>query len=274
MGNKTSSDGTLQGKKILENKINMSKKTGVLNVAEQGLKYKSKFWMNLENPDLMESLKSLDISRNDLENLPVQICNLHKVKVLIANNCSLIEIIDISTLTQLTDIQLPHNALENGKIQGLPASLLKCDLSFNHFFMLPSELSPLANLKELNLSHNAIELLDGIGALISLTQIYLDHNKLREVPIEIENLTQLKLLSLKHNLITKRAVTREGQSLPPGLFTSTELNRLDLEGNASITKSEVLDFQGIESFLERRKKIKDKHVQGGALGDLSLFGIE
>lgn len=274
MGNKTSSDGTLQGKKVLESKVNMSKKTGVLNVSEQGLKFKSKFWINLENPEIMESLKSLDLSKNDLEKLPTCICNLLKLKVFIANYCNLIEIIDLSSLSQLNDLQLSHNALENGKISGFPINLLKFDLSFNQFYIFPSELICLSNLKELNLSHNSIELLDGIGALISLTQLYLDHNRLREIPIEIENLTQLKLLSLKNNLLTKRAVTREGQSLPSGLFTSTELNRLDLEGNISIKKSEVLDFQGIEHFLERRKKIKDKHVQGGALGDLSLFGIE
>jgi Leucine-rich repeat (LRR) protein len=273
MGNKTSSDGTLQGKKVLESKLNMAKKTGVLNVSEQGLKYKSKFWFNFENPEFTE-LKSLDLSRNELEKLPIQICNLLKVKVLMVANCQLVEILDISNLSQLADLQAAHNSLENGRIMGLPLSLTRCDLSFNHYFIFPSELMGLSNLKELNLSNNALELLDGIGVLVTLTHLYLDHNKLREVPIDIENLSQLKLLSLKWNLLTKNAVTREGQSLPSGLFTSTELNRLELEGNSSIAKSEVLNFDGIDDFLERRKKVKDKHVHGGGLGDLSLFGIQ
>jgi Leucine-rich repeat (LRR) protein len=275
MGNKTSSDGTLQGKKVLESKLNMSKKTGVLNVTEQGLKIKSKFWFNLEDPAVIESLKSLDLSKNDLERLPIQVCHLIKVKVLILNRCQLSEILDLSSLTQLTDFQATHNTLENGKILGLPSSsLLRCDLSFNHYFIFPSELNCLSNLKELNLSHNSLELLDGIGALVSLTHLTLDYNKLREIPPEIENLSQLKFLSLKHNLFTKHAVTREGQSLPSSLFTSTELNRLELEGNSALTKAEVLNFDGITDFLDRRKKVKDKHVQGGALGDLALFGIE
>jgi hypothetical protein len=273
MGNKTSSDGTLQGKKVLESKLNMAKKTGVLNVSEQGLKYKSKFWLNFENPEFAE-LKSLDLSRNELETLPIQICNLSKVKILMIANCQLIEILDLTNLSQLTELQAAHNLLENGKIMGLPPCLSRCDLSFNRYFIFPCELTGLSNLKELNLSNNALELLDGIGVLVTLTHLYLDHNRLREVPIEIENLSQLKLLSLKFNLLSKHAATREGQSLPSGLFTSTSLNRLELEGNTSISKSEVLDFDGIDDFLERRKKVKDKHVQGGALGDLSLFGIQ
>jgi Leucine-rich repeat (LRR) protein len=275
MGNKTSSDGTLQGKKVLESKLQMAKKTGVLNVTEQGLTLKSKFWFNLEDPAVTESLKSLDVSKNALQRLPPQLSHLVKIKVLIANRCQLIEILDLSSLTQLADFQASHNSLENGKVVGLPSSsLLRCDLSFNQFFLFPMELNCLSNLKELNLSHNSLELLEGIGALVSLSHLYLDSNKLREIPIEIENLSQLKLLSLKHNLLTKLAVTREGQSLPPGLFISTELNRLELEGNHSITKAEVLDFDGINYFLDRRKKVKDKHVQGGALGDLALFGID
>lgn len=273
MGNKTSSDGTLQGKKVLESKLQMAKKTSVLNVSEQGLTLKSKFWLNFENPDY-EELKSLDLSRNELGMLPNQINHLLKLKVLILTHCQLIEILDLSHFIQLTDLQAAHNLLENGKIQRLPISLLRCDLSFNRYFIFPSELMGLSNLKELNLSNNDLELLEGIGVLVTLTHLYLDHNRLREIPIEIENLSQLKFLSLKFNLLSKNAVTREGPSLPSGLFTSTSLNRLELEGNTSIKKSEVLAFDGIDDFLERRKKVKDKHVQGGALGDLSLFGIQ
>lgn len=274
MGNQTSADGTLQGKKVLESKLNMSKKTNVLNVSDQKLQFKSKFWINFSNPDISNNLKSLDISRNSIERIPNEIARLVGLKVLIVNNCQLTEVIDLTLLIQLNEFQGSQNALENGKIFGFPQSLIRCDLSFNHFFMFPSELSSLSNLKELNLSNNAIELLDGIGMLISLTQLYLDNNRLRELPEEIQNLSQLKLLSVKYNLFTKRAVTRNDQSIPAGLFLSTELNRLELEGNTSITKAEVLDFDGINAFLERRKKVKDKHIQGGALGDLSLFGIE
>lgn len=275
MGNKTSSDGTQQGKKILENKLNMSIKTNVLNISEQKLTLKSKYWLNFKNNNqLKDNLKSLDISRNNLERIPEEIIELYKLKVLIINSCNLNELNDITLLIQLNELQCNHNNLENGKLYGLPQSLIRIDLSYNNFFMFPSELSNLTNLKELNLSNNGIELLEGIGLLTSLTQLYLDNNRLRELPEEIQNLSQLKLLSLKFNLFTKRAVTREGQSFPSGLFLSTKLNRLDLEGNSSITKAEVLDFEGINAFLDRRKEVKDKHIQGGALGDLSLFGIE
>lgn len=267
MGNNKSND-------ILNNKLNMSIKTSILNISNNSLIYKSKFWLNFNNIEIQNKIKSLDISLNNIERIPIEILNLIKLKILIINSCKLIELIDLNILIQLNELQCNHNMLENGKIFGLPQSLIRCDLSYNHFFMFPIELTNLINLKELNLSNNSIELLEGIGSLTSLNLLYLDNNRLRELPEEIQNLSQLKLLSVKFNLFTKRAVTREGQSFPVGLFLSTQLNHLELEGNQSITKAEVLDFEGIDAFLERRKKIKDKHIQGGALSDFSLFGIE
>jgi len=46
-----------------------------------------------------------------------------------------------------------------------------------------------------------------------------------------------------------------------------------VEGN-SISKAQLVDFEGFERFLERRAKTKDKDLQGGALADHSLCGLD
>ena len=48
---------------------------------------------------------------------------------------------------------------------------------------------------------------------------------------------------------------------------------LDLFGNP-ITKVDVMKFDGVEVFLERRKLQKDKSFSGGASSDHSLFGLD
>jgi hypothetical protein len=35
-----------------------------------------------------------------------------------------------------------------------------------------------------------------------------------------------------------------------------------------------MSFEGVEDFIARRKKNKDKLLQGGGLLDLSFFGLE
>eukprot|EP00602_Paraphysomonas_sp_CaronLab_P002407 CAMPEP_0185034884 /NCGR_PEP_ID=MMETSP1103-20130426/25232_1 /TAXON_ID=36769 /ORGANISM="Paraphysomonas bandaiensis, Strain Caron Lab Isolate" /LENGTH=192 /DNA_ID=CAMNT_0027571713 /DNA_START=255 /DNA_END=833 /DNA_ORIENTATION=+ len=189
-------------------------------------------------------------------------------------SCKLTSLPDLSPLNQLCDLQASNNLLENGGLDLLPVSIIKCDLSHNRFNTFPIELVVLSNLKELTLSHNRITSLEGIGHLVSLTHLYLDHNQLREVPVEVRHLKVLKLISLKYNVIEKDAVSSAGQSIPAELFLETIVDHINLEGNTGLTKADVLKFEGIDAFLERRQKGKDKTLYGGALTDFSLFGID
>ena len=273
MGNQTSS-GSAKGKKVVASKFNMASKTGVLNLSEQGLKQKSSVWSQLADEELASKLKSLDLSQNSLKIIPAQVQSLLKLKTLIVSRCELTCLIDLRNLDQLTDIQAGDNYLGNGTLDGFPSSIQRCDLSMNRFSSFPLELITLVNLRDLNLSGNALESVDGIGAMALLTHVHLDNNLLRELPVEIGELRKLKFISLKCNLIGPRAVTRDSQSLPSGLFTDTSLDHIDLHGNADLRKADVMGFEGVEVFLERRRKTKDKSVQGGGLLDLTLFGIE
>ena len=47
---------------------------------------------------------------------------------------------------------------------------------------------------------------------------------------------------------------------------------LDLSGNQMLSKAIVMEFKGMEVFIERRKRSLDRNLAGGTLMDSSLFG--
>ena len=96
-----------------------------------------------------------------------------------------------------------------------------------------------------------------------------------ELPDEISQLTKIKKISLKRNQIKKFSLSKSdhSQSIPSSLFNSTGILNIDLEGNP-LSKTDVMKFDGVESFLERRKSLKNKALSGGGLNDNSLFGLE
>jgi hypothetical protein len=52
----------------------------------------------------------------------------------------------------------------------------------------------------------------------------------------------------------------------------TVLTVLDLSGNQMLSKAIVMEFKGMEVFIERRKRSLDRNLAGGTLMDSSLFG--
>ena len=173
-------------------------------------------------------------------------------------------------------------------------SLKQLKLNHNQIHTIPPQLySPLlVKLELLDLSNNNIEVLPtGIQHLVSLQQLNLDHNALLSLPNEIGKLFKLKSLSLQYNQIqrivqddnrttkynttttTTTTANTTTQPLPESLFTDTALIDLNLAGNP-MTNTQLNEFQGFSTFLERRQKLKSKNIYGGALTDLSVCGLD
>lgn len=262
------------GKEVIEIKLKMSAKTGVLNLSGQSLSLKSSTWSRLACHDFVNKLTSLDLSKNPLKQLPREILSLTLLKTINLADCQLSSLLDLSNLSNLTTLNISHNSLSASGVDQLPSSLVKVDLSFNQLQCIPGELFGCYQITELNLSNNLIENLNGIGVLINITHLYLDHNRLSELPDEIGSLSQLKFLSLKCNLLCPFAESSQRNSLPPELFLNTCLDHLELEGNIGLTNASVLKFVGIDAYLTRRQQTKDKGLQGGALLNYSLFGLD
>jgi len=197
------------------------------------------------------------------------------VKTLHAAKCNIQKINEFQVFDKLTTLNLEHNDIEEGVISGFHPVLVKLNLSYNHMKIFPVSLTNLVNLQELSLNSNRLTDITGIECLVSIVSLELDDNLLTELIIDWKQLSQLKFLSVKNNKLTKRSTSNpEVQSISSDLFLSTNIDRLDLHGNVGLSKSDVLNMNGIDTFMERRRKSKEKSFKGGAMTEHSLLGLE
>lgn len=238
------------------------------------LKSSSSAWASLSEADHGTRITSLDISNNPkLREFPAVVTRMAALKVLNASSCELSVIPDLSALHSLTNLKLEHNSLTFSTVMGLPSSITKLDISRNRLVSLPSAFSALANVSVLILSDNQLEDLTGISALVQLVELVLAGNVLARLPEELAQCSKLHTLDLSNNRIRFLEPSAGGPVIPAAVFVRTELHRLQLKGNP-ITQRQVMQLEGIEALLERRRVNKDKLLQGGGLSDGSLFGLE
>lgn len=124
-------------------------------------------------------LTSLDLSNNDITELPK----------------------DIGLLNKLIEVNLSMNNLkEIPKEFSLLTNLKKLDVSFNNLDKVPTTIFQLSKLTSLNLSNNNItELPKEIGLLTKLRKLYLGRNQLTSLPKEIDSLVDLEEINLLDN---------------------------------------------------------------------------
>lgn len=261
-------------KKTLTSKLDTAGKTGVLNLSDQELKPSSSVWPRLTHDGLNLKLKNIDISGNILKAIPVELYMMANLKVFHASRCNIQRIADMSGLARLGVIELDQNDLEIDSLKPFPSSVQKVNLAGNHLSAFPPIMRGLNQIVELNLAGNRIETIFGIGTLTGLIVLILDDNLLVEVSTDASQLIKLQKISLKNNRMSKQAISFDGQSIPAAFFTSTAVESMELSGNPSLGKTDILAFEGIESVIERRKRAKDKNFQGGAMTDMSLFGLD
>lgn len=219
-------------------------------------------------------IKTIDVSGNSVKGLPVEFYTMVQLKILHASRCSIQRVSDLSALDRLLQLDLDRNDLEVDVLGPLPISLLRVNFAHNHFSGLPPALNNLINLTELNLTGNRIESIIGIGSLVSLVNLNLDNNQILELPEDASNLTKLRQISLKSNRISRKSVSNpDQQSIPASFFQMTLVDSINLTGNLDLKKSDLFMFNGIEDFIERRKKSKAKSMHGGAMTDFEIFGL-
>lgn len=271
MGNSLRSKDT---KKTLLSKVDMASKTGSLNLSKQQLCVSSDIFSRISEPHISLKIKTLDISGNNFKGLPDNIVHLSNIKILNASRCNLQRVYSLVPLSKLKTLLLENNDLDDNSLASLPTSIIEINFSFNHFKIIPSSVLQLIHLVQLNLSSNRLLSIQGIGQLVALEDCILDDNQLTELPADISALVKLRHISIKrNNLILTSSITKL-PFIPVDFLTSTTVDHIELNGNKNLHTSDVLGLPGIDIFLERRRQTKSKALEGGAMLDHSLFGLD
>ncbi|CAF3587059.1 unnamed protein product [Rotaria sordida] len=133
----------------------------------------------------VQTLEHLDISENELDDLPTEISLLIHLRTL---NCS-------------------HNKLTNisNSFEQLNQKLKRLDLSFNHLKRLPIVIYTLKYLIRLNCEHNLIKTIDIDLLNLKYLKIFiLDHNQIQTLnTIDFSQMKKLECVHIAHNQLIK-----------------------------------------------------------------------
>jgi Leucine-rich repeat (LRR) protein len=236
-------------------------------------------------------LKTLDVSKNNLKTLG-SLATLTNLKTLHCedNKLSPGSLVPATKLSKLQNLYCGGNQLGRppethpagqaiDPLPALPASLKIIICDRNMLGSVPRSIfsSGLVKLEKLDLSNNQLAAISvEISTLKALTDLNLDSNMIVSLPDSIGLLSKLKALSLKGNKISVHTTSfsaKNPQPLPASLFSQTPLIDLNLHGNP-LTSTQLNQFEGFSSFLDRREKVKTKDLFGGAMTSYDVCGLE
>ena len=154
---------------------------------------------NLTNVPLevcnITGLSNLDLSNNLIDYLPEDINKLQQLKTLQLSNNYLSEFPKIQELAQLTNLDLSHNMIPSIEqtISQL-FRLISCNLSYNYIEKIPKYLVECSGLQRFNLAHNCLNTMEGFQFHLFNSLRYLDISYNRIVSLPFDYLFQSKLL--------------------------------------------------------------------------------
>ncbi|TFI53037.1 GTP-binding protein [Mastigocladus laminosus UU774] len=190
-----------------------------------------------------EGWRELDLSGQELTELPVEIGQLQQLESLIlgkkvkgyedvgnrylekvsGNNLKTLPL-ELLDLPNLRKLDISGNPLES--IPDVVTQILHLEeliLTRVELTEIPEAIAQLTNLTTLDLSYNQItQIPEAIAKLTNLRELYLGYNRITEIPEAIAQLTNLTTLHLSYNQITQ---------IPEAIAQLTNLTRLDLSYN-------------------------------------------
>ncbi|MEZ8882194.1 leucine-rich repeat-containing protein kinase family protein [Vibrio sp. 10N.222.54.F6] len=159
----------------------------------------------LEILELADSLEILDLSGNQLSDLPEELSQLTHLRIIFASNNLFTHLPDVlGSLPKLEMVGFKTNQIKTVSEQSLPTQLRWLILTDNEIEILPSSLGERPRLQKLALAGNKIRVLpESMQNLSSLELVRLSANQLTEFPEFLIKLPKLAWLAFAGNPFCK-----------------------------------------------------------------------
>ncbi|MEZ9288863.1 leucine-rich repeat-containing protein kinase family protein [Vibrio lentus] len=159
----------------------------------------------LEILELADSLEILDLSGNQLSDLPEELSQLTNLRIIFASNNLFTHLPDVlGSLPKLEMVGFKTNQIKTVSEQSLPIQLRWLILTDNEIEVLPSSLGERPRLQKLALAGNKIQVLpESMENLSNLELVRLSANQLTEFPEFLIELPKLAWLAFAGNPFCK-----------------------------------------------------------------------
>ncbi|KAL6175444.1 hypothetical protein ACLB2K_052085 [Fragaria x ananassa] len=216
--------------------------------------------------DLERSVRTIDLTRNKIADIPMDIGKLINLqRLVLAENLIDRLPMHVSKLESLKVMTLDSNRITSLPDElGQLVRLERLSISKNSLSCLPETIGSLRNLVLLNVSNNKLKSLpESVGSCFSLEELQADDNSIEDLPESICNLGHLKSLCLDNNNV---------KQIPTNLLKDCKaLQNISLHGNP-ISMDQFQQMEGFQEFEARRKKKFDKQIDSNVM--ISSKGLD
>ncbi|NOH94640.1 protein kinase [Vibrio sp. AIC-3] len=188
----------------------------------------------LEIIELADSLEILDLSGNQLSDLPAELSKLTNLRIIFASNNLFTHLPDVlGSLPKLEMVGFKTNQIKTVSEQSLPTQLRWLILTDNEIEALPSSLGERPRLQKLALAGNKIRVLpESMENLSNLELVRLSANQLTEFPEFLIKLPKLAWLAFAGNPFCKHPSSLD--SVPAVSSQSYSLNQVLGQGASGV----------------------------------------
>ena len=202
---------------------------------------------------LIQSLKELNLSNNNINMFPICILSLPNLSVLNVSKNKL--------------SSFPYEQFTSSNINMLNSNLSYIDLSFNVFKVIPDVIGLFSNLSSLIFANNQLERIDNLQKmkLNKVDTINFANNKIEIIPHKLyRNIPNVKVFVMENNNL---------KDIPSDLCLMFGLNVVNFYGNAikRIRSNLLANAQGLLSYLKRLHQYDNEDL---AYEEARNFGME
>lgn len=174
--------------------------------------------------DLADSLEILDLSGNQLSELPADLHRLHRLRILFASNNPFSELpLALGRCAQLEMVGFKACTIGHVPADSLPPRLRWLILTDNRIAQLPASLGQRPRLQKLMLSCNRLDTLPDLAGCTRLELLRLASNAFTQVPGSVLQLPALAWLALAGNPLTAAAEQASLAGAAPSAINAASL---------------------------------------------------